>query len=70
MGYNTGIFLRPNDKIGLAAYKLSVSEYLDGNPKGKDFLWEYIVKMGKQVLPNKDILELREKYKDSKRSIK
>ncbi|MED3691280.1 lasso peptide biosynthesis protein [Peribacillus butanolivorans] len=62
--------LRPNDKTGLGVYKLSVSEYLDGNPKGKNILWEYIIKMGKNILLSKDVVELREKYKDTKRSIK
>ncbi|MCZ0872744.1 lasso peptide biosynthesis protein [Peribacillus sp. AS_2] len=62
--------LHTNDKTGLAAYKLSVSEYLDGDPKGKNILWEYIIKMGKHILRGKDVVELREKYKDVKRSIK
>ncbi|MBT2616127.1 MULTISPECIES: lasso peptide biosynthesis protein [unclassified Bacillus (in: firmicutes)] len=62
--------LRIDDKVALNAYKLSVSDYLDGPPQGKDYLWKDIFKMGKRILKGKTIEELRKLYKDEKRVLK
>jgi Transglutaminase-like superfamily len=58
--------LRVNDKVAQNAIKLSVSEYLDGQP----LLWKDIFKMGKRILKGKTLDELRETYKDKKRVVK
>ncbi|WP_066065271.1 lasso peptide biosynthesis protein [Neobacillus soli] len=62
--------LRINDKVAQNTYNLSVSDYLDGHPKGEDYLWKDIFRIGKRILKNKTIEELRETYKDKKRILK
>lgn len=68
--YGLGKELRKDDKSGQNALNLSISDYLDGYPQGKDFLWTEIFKMGKKPLKGISIQELREKYKDKFRELK
>ncbi|MFN7251809.1 MAG: lasso peptide biosynthesis protein [Anaerobacillus sp.] len=68
--YGLGKNLRKDDKSGLNALNLSISDYLDGYPQGKDFLWREILRMGKRIFKGKTIQDLREKYNDKSRVLK